>query len=91
MAEDRHFLAFDFGAESGRGIIVTLSGGKVSLQEIHRWPNRPVRMNGTLYWDFPYLFAEMLEGMKRCAARDVKISSIGIDTWGVDFGLLRDG
>jgi len=91
MAEDKHFLAIDFGAESGRGIIVTLSSGKVSMKEINRWPNRPVRLNGTLYWDFPYLFAEMLEAMKHCASRGVKISSIGVDTWGVDFGLLRDG
>jgi len=91
MVDNRHFLAFDLGAESGRGIIVTLSGANVSMEEIHRWQNCPVCLNGTLYWDFPYLFAEMLEGMKRCVARDVKISSIGVDTWGVDFGLLRDG
>ena len=88
MANEQHFLAIDFGAESGRGIIVTLSNGKVSMDEIHRFPNRPVRLGGTLYWDFPYLFAEMLQSMHICAERGVKPVSIGVDTWGVDFGLL---
>ncbi len=88
MAKEKHFLAIDFGAESGRGIIVTLAAGKVSMEEIHRWPNRPVRLGGTLYWDFPYLYAEMLQAMRICGQRGVKPLSIGVDTWAVDFGLL---
>ena len=88
MAKEHRFLAVDFGAESGRAMAVTLADQKVSLQQIHRWPNRPVRLAGTLYWDFPYLFAEMLRSLELCAEQDLTLDSIGIDTWGVDFGLL---
>jgi len=87
MAE-KQFLALDLGAESGRGELVKLSGGKVTMQEIHRWPNRPVRLGSTLYWDFPFLFAEILETLKRCAHDGLKLDAVSVDTWGVDFGLL---
>jgi rhamnulokinase len=86
---DRHlFLALDLGAESGRAELVTLAGGKVSMEEIHRWPNRPVRMAGTLHWDAPYLLGEIYAGLKIAAARGAAIEGISVDTWGVDFGLL---
>ena len=85
-----HFLALDLGAESGRAELVTLAEGQVQLQELHRWPNRPVQMGPTLYWDLPYLLAEMLVGMRRCAESGCVLSGISVDTWGVDFGLLGD-
>ena len=88
MGQENRFLAIDLGAESGRGILATLCGGKIAMQELHRWSNRPVRLAGTLYWDFPCLFAEMLHTMCICAERGLKVSGIGVDTWGVDFGLL---
>jgi len=88
MAEENRFLALDLGAESGRGILATLSGGVLRVEEIHRWPNRPVRLGKTLFWDFPYLFAEMLQAMRICAERGLELRGIGVDTWGVDFGLL---
>jgi rhamnulokinase len=88
MAEARNFLALDLGAESGRGIIVSLSGGKASMEEIHRFPNRPVRMGGTLYWDLPFLLAEMTAAIRIAAQRGGRIDGISVDTWGVDFGLL---
>ena len=88
MGDEYKFLALDLGAESGRGEIVTLADGKVSMEEIHRWPNRPVRMAGVLHWDFPFLFAEVLEAIRKAAERGEKLSSISVDTWGVDFGLL---
>jgi rhamnulokinase len=92
MADTKRFLAMDLGAESGRGMLMTLSDGKVTLEQVHRWPNRPVRLGGQLHWDFPYLFAEMLDAMRACSRRGVELSGIGVDTWGVDFGLLgRDG
>ena len=92
MAKEHHFLALDLGAESGRGILVTLKGGKVEMDQVHRWPNRPVRMGGTLYWDFPFLFAEVVSALKAAAERKVDLAGISVDTWGVDFGLLgRDG
>jgi len=92
MADEHHFLALDLGAESGRGELVTLAEGKVSMEEIHRFPSRNVRLAGTRYWDFPATFAEVLESIRVCAERGVELSAISVDTWGVDFGLLgRDG
>ncbi len=82
------YLAIDLGAESGRGVLVTLDAGKVSMEEIHRFSNRPVRLGGTLYWDFPFLFAEIIATLKKCAERQIALDAIGVDTWGVDFGLL---
>ncbi len=92
MADARQFLALDLGAESGRGIIATLRGGMIETEELHRWPNRPVRLAGTLYWDLPFLFAEVLETLRRCARQEVALSGISVDTWGVNYGLLdRNG
>ena len=88
MKSERKFLAIDLGAESGRGELVTLRGGKIGVEEVHRWANRPVRLGGTLTWDFPFLFAEILESLRLCADRGIRLDSIGVDTWGVDFGLL---
>ncbi len=88
MNDAHKFLAIDLGAESGRGIVVTLKDHVAGMEEIHRWPNRPVRMGGTLYWDFPYLFAEVLASLRICAEQRISIESISVDTWGVDFGLL---
>ena len=88
MAKEHRFLAMDFGAESGRGIIVTLADGRADMEEIHRFPNRRVEMAGVMYWDFPFLYAEMLEAIRICAARGVALDGISVDTWGVDFGLL---
>jgi len=82
------YLAFDLGAESGRGVLVNLVEGKVTMEEIHRFPNRPVRLHGTMYWDFPFLYAEILAGLKLCREKGIKPDGIGVDTWGVDFALL---
>ena len=88
MADVHRFLALDLGAESGRGIVVTLSGGKATMEPIHRWPNRPVRLAGTLHWDVPFLFAEVSAALSICAERGIALDGISVDTWGVDFGLL---
>jgi rhamnulokinase len=88
MADKHHFLALDLGAESGRGILVTLDGTTVSMDELHRFPNTPVRLAGTLHWDFPFLFSQVLEAVAACARRGVAPEGISMDTWGVDFGLL---
>ncbi|MBN1124805.1 MAG: rhamnulokinase [Sedimentisphaerales bacterium] len=82
------YLAIDLGAESGRGVLVRLKSGKVEMEEIHRFANRPVRLGGTLFWDFPFLFAEILVALRLCVEKGVKVTAIGVDTWGVDFGLL---
>lgn len=90
------YLAADFGGGSGRIIAGCLekehSCYKLILKEIHRFGNRPVNMGGYLYWDFPALFADMKEGLKKAAIECKDIVSIGIDTWGVDFGIIdRNG
>src|SRR6516162_4932812 len=84
-----HFLAFDFGAESGRALMGTLHGAKLEVEDIHRFPNTPVRVPGALYWDTLRLWAEIQRGIA-IAVRDRKLTldGIGIDTWGVDYGLL---
>ena len=92
-ARPARFLAFDLGASSGRAVVGALDAGRWSLDEIHRFPNGPVDMDGTLYWDFPGLWREIREGLRLCAAKGyARLDGIGVDTWGVDFGLLgRDG
>ncbi len=79
-------LAFDFGASSGRAIIGTFENGKISLEEIHRFENGPVLMNGGFYWDLPKLFHEVKQGLIK--AEKYGYESIGIDTWGVDYALI---
>jgi len=92
MADEHRFLALDLGAESGRGIVATLANGRISMEEVHRWPNRPVRLAGTLHWDFPFLFGEILASLQACAERGVKLEGVSVDTWGVNYGLLdRNG
>ena len=82
-------LACDFGGGSGRVMAGWLEDGKVRLEEIHRFQNRQVRLGDTLYWDFPALFQDMKDGLRKAAARfGDRVVSIGIDTWGVDFGLI---
>lgn len=89
MTANDIFLACDFGGGSGRVMAGWTSDGKVQLQEIHRFTNRQVRLGKTLYWDFPALFQDMKEGLKMAAAQyGDRIRSIGIDTWGVDFGFV---
>ena len=84
-------LAFDFGASSGRAILCRFDGEKLELEEIHRFENIPVTLDGTLCWNLDALFQEVLNGIKK--AWDAGgFESLGIDTWGVDFGLLdKDG
>ena len=82
-------LAFDYGASSGRAILGEFDGSKLSLSELHRFSSDPVMMNGTFTWDFPRLFFELKRGiLKAVQAGHSDIDGIGIDTWGVDFGLL---
>ncbi|MBN2413036.1 rhamnulokinase [candidate division KSB1 bacterium] len=83
------FLAFDLGASSGRGIIGAINNGKISLKEIHRFDNNHVQIQGHYYWDILSLFTEMKNALT-IATKDgyKKLSSLGVDTWGVDFGLV---
>jgi rhamnulokinase len=83
------FLAFDFGAESGRAIIGILENEKIQIEEIHRFPNKQIKILGHIHWDVLALFEEMKKGMSIAVQKGHSdINSIGIDTWGVDFGLI---
>ncbi|MBQ7915168.1 MAG: rhamnulokinase [Firmicutes bacterium] len=88
MSNKTAYLAFDYGASSGRLMLVTYDGDKLELEQIHRFPNEPVWMNGHFYWDFPRLFHEMKQGLKKAARLGIEIAGIGIDTWGVDYGYV---
>lgn len=84
------YIAVDFGAGSGRVIAGTVRKGKVRTKEIYRFPNKPVTSDGHLCWDLPTLISEMKHGITEAGRRYDDISGIGIDTWGVDFGLLGE-
>ena len=82
-------LAFDYGASSGRAMLAQLDGGKIKMEEIHRFANEPVYAGGTLYWDVLRLFHEMKEGIRKASLAG-GFDYLGVDTWGVDFGLLEE-
>jgi rhamnulokinase len=86
------YLAIDLGAESGRAILGVLDGEKLTLHELHRFANDPRRLPTGLHWDVDRLWAEVREGARRAVRaaheQDVGLLSLGVDTWGVDYGLL---
>lgn len=83
----KKILSFDFGASSGRAMLAEYSDGKINMQEIHRFSNDTVTVNGTMYWDILRLFFEIKTGITK-AVNSGGFDAIGIDTWGVDFGLI---
>lgn len=86
MSRPLRLLAVDLGAESGRAVLGLLDGGRLQIQELHRFPNSPVKLGETLHWDFLRLFQEVVSSL-RAAGR---LDSVGVDAWGVDFGLLDE-
>src|SRR3954454_10709645 len=78
------FAAIDLGASSGRVLAGRVDGGKVTLDELHRFANRPVQLPDGLHWDVLHLHAEALAGLRKAGGLD----GVGVDTWGVDYGLL---
>jgi rhamnulokinase len=83
----QRYLALDLGAESGRGVVGEFDGAKVALGEVHRFPNGPVRLGDTLHWNLPGLFAEARNALTK-AAQTGPLAAVGVDAWGVDFGLV---
>jgi sugar (pentulose or hexulose) kinase len=81
--------AVDLGASGGRVMAGQVSAAGVALHEVHRFANEPVTAGGTLYWDILRLLAEVRAGLE-AAARQFPLASAGIDSWGVDFGLLDE-
>jgi rhamnulokinase len=91
VAATKKLLAFDLGAESGRGVLGLWDGLKLRLEIVRRFPNGPVRVLDAMHWDALRLHAEILGTLARCAADYSPLDSLGIDTWGVDFALLGRG
>ena len=90
MSAIPRFLAVDLGAESGRGVVGEIVDGRLRLSEIHRFPNRVVQLGPSLHWNIYALWEEVREAIG-LAARGGALTSLGIDTWGVDFGLVAPG
>ncbi|MBD3183062.1 rhamnulokinase [Candidatus Poribacteria bacterium] len=89
MSDKAKFLAFDIGASSGRGVLGTLEHEKLELQEVHRFPNGPVHVLDSLHWDVLLMQQELKHAMETCAREfGSDIDGMGVDTWGVDFGLV---
>lgn len=82
------YLALDLGAESGRAIVATLDGDKLTLNEVHRFGNGPVRLPDGLHWDVLRLWSEIKTGITAAIQSGAQPVGIGLDTWGVDFALL---
>ncbi len=91
MSSRKVYLAVDLGAESGRVVAGILNHGVLSLEEIHRFPNRPIELPGRQYWNIVGLHNRILEGIQKSVQKFGKdIVSVGVDTWGVDYGLLDE-
>jgi len=90
MGDVPNFIAVDIGAESGRVMLASLGDGKLSLQQVHRFANSPLEQQNSLRWDFQKILSEIKTGIKKAFAITNDIESIGIDTWGVDFGLIDE-
>ena len=88
MDKNQYFFAVDLGATSGRTIIGSINKEKFYLEEITRFPNNLIEQGGHFYWDIYALYFEIIRGLKEVAQRGMEITSIGIDTWGVDFVMI---
>lgn len=82
------FLAFDIGATSGRAVLGTLDGVKFEMRELCRFPNSIMELHGKYYWNIYQLYEELKKGLLICSRKGIQLDSIGIDTWGVDFGYI---
>ena len=90
--QPKHFVAFDLGATSGRTILGSLCDGELTLKELTRFPNAVLRLGDHLHWNIFSLYEHLREGLRVAARQGVEITSVGIDTWGVDFAFVgRDG
>ena len=93
MEQEKYFFAVDLGATSGRTIIGTIEGQnshRIKLEEVTRFPNNLIEQGGHYYWDIYALYFEIIRGLKEVAKRGIEITSIGIDTWGVDFVFIGE-
>jgi sugar (pentulose or hexulose) kinase len=84
----KNYLIFDFGASNGKAIVASFDGKRFKTDIVHNFDNRPVFASGTLYWDILRLFSELKIGIQKATKKYSDISSLGIDSWAVDFGFL---
>ena len=84
------FLAFDCGATSGRAVLATFADGSFSMKEVYRFPSGIIELNGKYYWDILAIYDHFRKCLAKLGQEGVRIDSIGIDTWGVDFGFVAD-
>ncbi|MBS3088201.1 rhamnulokinase [Candidatus Pacearchaeota archaeon] len=88
------YLAFDLGAGSGRAILGTLEDGRLELEEVHRFENAVKSENGGLYWDAENLFDNLIGGLRKggefARQKNIRLASVGVDTWGVDYALIGE-
>ena len=85
-----HYLAIDLGAESGRVMLGTLENGRISLEELSRFTNKPIRDGDGIYWNVSALLEGIRSGLARAGALGKSISSVSADAWGVDYVLIDD-
>ena len=89
MSKQKRYLAFDLGAESGRAIVGLFENGRLTLDELCRFPTQGLKINGTLRWNVYRFYEEIIRGIKNYVQKyGPEVESIGVDTWGVDFGLI---
>lgn len=88
LPHSKPYLAFDFGAESGRAVLAHLQSGILTTEEVHRFQNEPVEYGGSLHWDVPRLWLEVRKSL--ACVEQVELAGIGIDAWGVDYALLGE-
>jgi rhamnulokinase len=86
--QQKPFLAFDLGAESGRAVLGRVHAGIITTEEVHRFCNQAVEYGGSLHWDAPRLWFEMRKALS--SLQQIQLSGIGVDTWGVDYALLGE-
>ena len=90
MMETRHFLAFDCGATSGRAVLGTCDDGRMTAREVYRFPNQTLELGGRYCWNVYGIYEHLIDCLTMLGREGVHLDSIGIDTWGVDFGLLGE-
>ncbi len=86
--QPKPYLAFDFGAESGRAVLAHLRSGILTTEEVHRFRNEPVEYGGSLHWDAPRLWFEVRKAL--ACVEQMELAGIGVDAWGVDYALLGE-
>jgi len=90
MKRNHSFLAFDCGATSGRAVLASFNDGVFSMEEVYRFPNQTLEVGGRYYWNVWNIYEHFVTCLKKLGRAGIRLDSIGIDTWGVDFGCIAD-